>query len=80
MTCNEVRAYMFAYLDNELNVPLSMGLHRHLSACPGCSRDAEIEWAIMKHLRQALETPTPYRQQCRSVLLVKGISYELSTG
>ena len=56
MRCGEVREYLFAYLDNELDVPLSIEFQRHLEHCHKCARDVEIEWAIKRHLGHALET------------------------
>ena len=54
MRCGEVREYLFAYLDNELDVPLSIELQRHLEACHDCAREVEIEWAVKRQLGQVL--------------------------
>lgn len=56
MRCSEVHEYLFAYLDNELDVPLSIEFQRHLEQCHECAREVEIEWAIKRHLGHALET------------------------
>ncbi len=56
MRCGEVHEYLFAYLDNELDVPLSIEFQRHLEQCHECAREVEIEWAIKRHLGHALET------------------------
>ncbi len=54
MTCSNNREYLFAFLDNELDAPLSIELQRHLDGCPGCAREAEIERTIRKRLEAAI--------------------------
>ncbi len=55
MTCDEAREFLFAFLDNELDAPLSIELQLHLEGCPNCAREAEIERAIQTHLAGSLE-------------------------
>ncbi len=59
MTCGQTREYLFAFLDNELDAPLSIELQRHIDGCAECAREAEIERAVQKHLSGALETAVP---------------------
>ena len=47
MTCREIRDYLFAFLDNELEASLSVELQRHLERCPQCAHDAETERTVM---------------------------------
>jgi len=54
MNCGELREYMFAFLDSELDAALSIEVQRHLEQCPECAREAEIERAIRWQLGQAL--------------------------
>ena len=54
MTCFEAREYLFAFLDGELDAPLSIELQRHLEHCPECAREAEIERTIRRQLSTAL--------------------------
>lgn len=54
MTCDEVREYLFAFLDNEIDAALSIELQRHLDGCAGCAREAEIERTIGKRLAAEL--------------------------
>lgn len=54
MTCAEVRQYVFAFLDSELDGALSIELQRHLEGCPRCAREAEIERTVRHHLSRAL--------------------------
>ncbi len=54
MRCGDVREFMFAFLDNELDVRRSMALQRHLDRCPYCARQVEIERIIIGHLKRAL--------------------------
>jgi anti-sigma factor RsiW len=50
MTCGETREYLFAFLDSELDAPLSIELQRHLDGCPNCAREAEIERTVRRQL------------------------------
>jgi len=60
MTCSEVREYLFAFLDNELDAALSMELQRHIDRCPECAREVEIERAVRKHLGAVMQNgPVP---------------------
>ena len=56
MTCGSAREYLFAFLDNELDAPLSIELQRHLDGCPTCAREAEIERTVRKQLRTAVDS------------------------
>ena len=55
MTCGEVREYLFAFLDSELDAPLSIELQRHLEHCPDCAREAEIERGVGKQLARTID-------------------------
>ncbi len=55
MTCSEVREYLIAFLDSELDAPLSIELQRHLERCPQCAREAEIERITRQRLGRALD-------------------------
>jgi len=60
MTCPQARDYLFAFLDNELDAPLSIEFQRHLERCPDCAREAEIERTVGKHLVETMGTqPVP---------------------
>ena len=54
MNCRELREYLFAFLDSELDAPLSIDVQRHLEQCPECAREAEIERAIRRQLSNVL--------------------------
>lgn len=58
MTCGEAREILFAFLDNELDAPLSIDLQRHLEHCPDCAREAEIEQAVRRQLEVSLASAT----------------------
>jgi len=55
MTCSEIREYLFAFLDSELDAPLSIEVQRHIERCHDCAREAETERAIRQHLARALQ-------------------------
>ena len=50
MNCTEIREYLFAFLDNELDAPLSIELQHHLDHCPTCAQQAEIEREVRRQL------------------------------
>jgi anti-sigma factor RsiW len=56
MTCSETREYLFAFLDSELDAPLSIELQRHVERCHDCAREIEIERAVKRQLSTRLET------------------------
>lgn len=62
MICSEVREYLFAFLDNELDAPLSIELQLHLEHCPICAREVEIERTIREQLACVLEAQCPEKQ------------------
>ncbi|MFQ5422572.1 MAG: anti-sigma factor family protein [Phycisphaerae bacterium] len=77
MTCPEVREYLFAFLDSELDAALSIELQRHLERCAACAREVEIERAIRRRLAKRIEAAFPARPfddaaLCRT--LVAGVS------
>lgn len=54
MNCRELHEYLFAFLDSELDAPLSIEVQRHLEHCPECAREAEIERTIHRQLSSVL--------------------------
>lgn len=56
MTCQETHEYLYAFLDSELDAPLSIEFQRHLEHCPNCAQQAEIERAIRRQLGATLES------------------------
>ncbi len=58
MTCGELREYLFAFLDSELDAARSMEVQLHLEQCPACAREVEIERAIRRTL-DSLLSPEP---------------------
>ncbi len=55
MMCSEIREYLYAFLDSELDAPLSIEVQRHIERCHDCAREAETERAIRQHLARAIE-------------------------
>ncbi len=62
MNCAEAREYLFAFLDNELDAPLSIELQRHIERCCDCAREAETERAVRKQLAAKLADSTVARE------------------
>jgi len=50
MTCEEVREYLYVFLDNELDAALSIEFQRHLERCGRCASEVEIERTIRRSL------------------------------
>ncbi len=69
MICSEVREYLFAFLDNELDAQLSIALQLHLEHCPICAREVEIERTIREQLVCVLEAQCPEKQLDMQVCL-----------
>jgi len=58
MNCEDLRMYLSAYLDDELDVAESLRLEKHLTECRGCREVQEAHVA----LRSALRDPSLYFQ------------------
>ncbi len=57
MNCAEVRALLFAFLDNELDAAKSIDVQQHLEQCAVCAQDAEIERLVRRQLANSLADP-----------------------
>lgn len=55
MNCSDTRELLHAFLDSELDAPLSIEIQRHLERCCDCGREAEVERTIRKALVNSLE-------------------------
>ena len=58
MNCEDLRTYLSAYLDDELEVGEILRLEKHLTECRGCRQVQEAQLA----LRSALRDPSLYFQ------------------
>jgi anti-sigma factor RsiW len=56
MNCEDLRMYLSAYLDDELEVAESLRLEKHLTECRGCRQVQEAQLT----LRSALRDPSLY--------------------
>lgn len=54
MNCRELREYLIAFLNSEVEAALSIEVQLHLEQCPECAREAEFERAIRRQLSKAL--------------------------
>ena len=54
MKCPEVREFLIAFLDNELDSQMSVDIQLHLEHCCQCANEAEIERMIGKRLTRTL--------------------------
>ena len=69
MKCPEVREYLIAFLDNELDSQMSVDIQLHLEHCCHCANEAEIEQTIRKQLGQCLDEKLPERMMDQKTLL-----------
>jgi len=79
MTCDEVRKFIQAYLDGELDEHEWAGLSDHLESCVDCRREARMEERLRRAVRRALpETPAPaaLRLRVRAALDAEDASRE----
>ena len=70
MSCEEVIAHLFAYLDDETDPKKKAYIERHLEECRACFSRAEFEKALRNKVQQLgnKEAPATLRQRMRSVL------------
>ena len=58
MTCEDSRAYLSAYLDDELDVTGNLQVQTHLARCPECRRAREEQLALRSSLRELYAKPS----------------------
>jgi anti-sigma factor (TIGR02949 family) len=70
ISCEEVIAHLFAYLDDEADAEKRSYIERHLQECRACFSRAEFEKALRAKVRQLgdKEAPTTLRQRVRGLL------------
>lgn len=56
MTCQEIRSFLGAQADGELDLVRSLEIERHLRDCPACART----YGAIQELRMAVKTRLPY--------------------
>ena len=65
LSCEEVMAELFAYLDRELNDDLKATIDEHLQRCRDCFTRAEFEKRLRAKITQAATVKAPERLQRR---------------
>jgi mycothiol system anti-sigma-R factor len=70
ISCEEVIAHLFAYLDNETNLEKRTDIERHLEECRACFSRAEFEKALRAKVRQLgdKEAPATLRRRMKALL------------
>lgn len=70
LSCEDVLAHLFAYLDGELDAVTGEGIELHLEACRGCFSRAEFERRLRARLAEAaaVEAPEALRRRIRSLI------------
>lgn len=71
MTCEEVLAQLFAYLDRELDDETLAEIERHVETCRGCFSRAEFERRLKAHVRAAGESAAPESLRARLKHLIE---------
>jgi mycothiol system anti-sigma-R factor len=70
ISCEEVIAHLFAYLDNETDPAKRSYIEHHLEECRACLSRAEFEKALRAKVRQLgeQEAPAALRRRVKSLL------------
>jgi mycothiol system anti-sigma-R factor len=71
MTCDDVRKFIQAYLDGELDGSEWAGLSEHLESCEACRREARAEERLRRAVKRALPVapaPAALRGRVRAAL------------
>jgi len=70
MSCEEVIAHLFAYLDDEADPEKRSYIERHLEECRACFSRAEFEKSLRAKVSQLgdKEAPATLRQRVKSLL------------
>ena len=70
ISCEEVIAHLFAYLDNETDPERRTYVERHLEECRACLSRAEFEKALRARVRQLgdKEAPATLRRRVKALL------------
>lgn len=70
ISCEEVIAHLFAYLDDEIDPEKRAYIESHLEECRACFSRAEFEKALRAKVKQLgdKEAPAKLRQRVRGVL------------
>src|SRR5260370_35492356 len=59
ITCEEVIAHVFEYLDGEIDAPRRSHIKRHLEGCRACYSRTEFETALRARVHQPAPPVTP---------------------
>lgn len=70
LSCEEVIAHLFAYLDDEMDAEKRSYIEHHLKECRACLSRAEFEKALRAKVKQLgdKEAPTTLRERVRALL------------
>lgn len=70
ITCEEVIAHMFEYLDDETDAEKRANIERHLEKCRACFSRAEFEKALRAKVRQVGDekAPAELRRRVKTLL------------
>ena len=70
ITCEEVIAHVFEYLDDEIDAPRRSHIERHLEGCRACYSRTEFEKALRARVRQlgVTEAPDALRRRLGALL------------
>jgi anti-sigma factor (TIGR02949 family) len=53
MTCDQVRQFLHAYIDDELDIATALQVEAHLAGCPACRRELDAARAVGRAATQA---------------------------
>lgn len=70
LSCEQVLAHLFEYLDSALDASTSADIERHLEACRGCFGRAEFERRLRARVAETATAEAPERLRKRVELLI----------
>lgn len=65
LTCEEVMAQLFAYLDREVDMPYDEAIERHLHRCRDCFSRVEFERRLRAKVEASATVKAPHRLHSR---------------
>ncbi len=58
MNCNEVRKYLYAFADGELETPENLDVLEHLNMCPGCTQKINVQQRLRENIARVMSEVT----------------------
>lgn len=73
LSCQDCEKYLYAFLDNELDVRESLDMQEHMHDCPACTDRAEAERMLRAFVRQQVSVP-PLPDEVKRRIIQQAVS------